>query len=133
MNKFNKKTARRQIGKLYLLDSVGSLMIAGASWVALLSVRGFTTAQIGLFESIFHVASMIFEVPSGAVADVFGRKKTMIASSVVTVLSALMMIFSDSFFMIAVAMVVSALSYNLASGTREAIAYDSLKEEWCGG
>ena len=52
MNKFNKKTARRQIGKLYLLDSVGSLMIAGASWVALLSVRGFTTAQIGLFESI---------------------------------------------------------------------------------
>lgn len=128
MNKFNKKTARRQIGKLYLLDSVGSLMIAGASWVALLSVRGFTTAQIGLFESIFHVASMIFEVPSGAVADVFGRKKTMIASSVVTVLSALMMIFSDSFFMIAIAMVVSALSYNLASGTREAIAYDSLKE-----
>ena len=128
MNKFTKKTARRQIGKLYLLDSVGSLMIAGASWVALLAVRGFTTAEIGLFESIFHIASMIFEVPSGAIADVFGRKKTMVASSVVTVLSALMMIFSDSFFMIAIAMVVSALSYNLASGTREAIAYDSLKE-----
>ena len=128
MNKFSIKTAKRQIGKLYLLDSVGSLMIAGASWVALLAARGFTTAEIGLFESIFHVASMIFEVPSGAVADVFGRKKTMIASSVVSVLAALMMIFSNSFLFIAVAMVVSALSYNLASGTREALAYDSLKE-----
>jgi len=128
MNKFSIKTARRQIGKLYLLDSVGGLMIAGASWVALLSTRGFTTVEIGFFECIFHIASMLFEVPSGVVADVFGRKKTMIASSVVTVVSAMLMILSDSFFMIAGAMVVSALSYNLASGTREAIAYDSLKE-----
>ena len=129
MNKFmDKKTARRQIGKLYLVDSVGSLMIAGASWCALLAARGFSTAAIGLAESIFHVASMIFEVPSGAIADVFGRKNTMIASRVVSVLAALMMIFSDSFSLIGIAMVVSALSYNLASGTREALAYDSLKE-----
>ena len=38
------------------------------------------------------------------------------------------MIFSRSFADIAIVMVASALSYNLASGTREAIAYDSLKE-----
>ncbi|MBO4458858.1 MAG: MFS transporter [Butyrivibrio sp.] len=124
----NTKTARKQIRKLYLIDSVGSLMIAGASWVALLSARGFSTATIGFAESIFHIASMVFEVPSGAVADVFGRKKTMVASRAMAVLSAIMMIFSDSFLSIAITMVVSALSYNLASGTREAMAYDSLKE-----
>ena len=124
----NKKTAKLQIRKLLLLDSVGSLMIAGASWVALLAARGFSTATIGLAESIFHMASMVFEVPSGVIADVFGRKKTMIASRVMAVLSAIMMIFSDSFFSVAITMIVSALSYNLASGTREALAYDSLKE-----
>ena len=120
--------ARGQIKKLYLLDGVGAMMIAGASWVALLAARGYSTVEIGFLESIFHVASMIFEVPSGALADVFGRKKIMVASSVMAIISSLIMVLSDSFFTIALAMITSAFSYNLASGTREALAYDSLKD-----
>ncbi|MCR5416924.1 MAG: MFS transporter [Pseudobutyrivibrio sp.] len=120
--------ARAQIRKLYLLDGVGSIMIAGASWVALLAARGYSTVEIGFIESIFHVASMIFEVPSGALADVFGRKKIMVASSVMSIISSIIMVLSDSFATISIAMITSALSYNLASGTREALAYDSLKE-----
>lgn len=120
--------AKKQINKIYLLDSIGGLMIAGASWVALLAARGFTTVEIGFLESIFHIASFTFEIPSGAVADVFGRKKVMIMSSVMTIVSAVMMIAFNSFWGIAVAMVFSALSYNLASGSREALAYDSLKQ-----
>lgn len=120
--------ARRQIKKLYILDGVGSMMIAGASWVALLAARGYSTIEIGLLESIFHVASMLFEVPSGALADVFGRKKIMVASSVMSVISSIIMVLSNSFPTIALAMITNAFSYNLASGTREALAYDSLKE-----
>lgn len=123
----DKITAKKQINKLLLLDSTSGVMIAGASWVALLAARGFSTIEIGLLESIFHIASMTFEIPSGVVADVFGRKRVMVMSQVMTVISALLMILSGSFFTIAVAMVFSALSYNLASGTREALAYDSLK------
>ncbi|SEA66916.1 Major Facilitator Superfamily protein [Pseudobutyrivibrio sp. ACV-2] len=125
MQKINIKA---QIKKLYCIDSFGALMIAGGSWVALLAARGFSTIEIGWFESIFHVVSMICEVPSGAVADVFGRKKSMVMAQLMSMLSALVMIFTDSFLSIAVAMGVSALSYNLASGTREALAYDSMKQ-----
>ena len=124
MEKFNIKN---QINKLLMFDGVSALAIAGASWVALLASRGYSTAQIGLLESIFHVFSMIFEVPSGAVADVFGRKKTLALSRVCSILSAIVMVLSDSFFTIAIAMLFCALSYNLTSGTREALAYDSLK------
>lgn len=123
----DKKKARNQIKKLYLIDSLGGLMIGGASWVALLAARGFSTVEIGFAESIFHIASMIFEIPSGALADVFGRKKIMILSSVMTIISSICMILSKSFAGITVTMIFSALSYNLASGTREALAYDSLK------
>ncbi len=123
----DKNIARKQIKKLYFIDGFGGLMIAGASWVALLYARGFSTVEIGLLESIFHAASMCFEIPSGAVADIFGRKRVMILSGIMTVVSALMMILMNSFGGIALAMVCSALSYNLASGTREALAYDSLK------
>jgi MFS family permease len=124
MHKINIKA---QLRKLYCIDSFGALMIAGASWVALLAARGFSTFEIGCFESIFHIVSMICEVPSGAVADVFGRKKAMVAAQIMSMASAMLMIFTDSFLSISFAMGISALSYNLASGTREALAYDSMK------
>lgn len=72
MRKFNIKT---QIHSLYVLTTVSYFQIAGASWVALLALRGFSLLEIGMIESIFHVVSSCFEIPSGVVADVFGRKK----------------------------------------------------------
>ena len=72
MRKFNIK---KQISKLYLVTSIGYFQIAGASWVALLAMRGFSLLEIGMLESIFHIVSCLFEIPSGVAADVFGRKK----------------------------------------------------------
>jgi MFS family permease len=128
MEKMNKTTAKKQIRKLLFIDAVSGCAIGGAAWVALLAARGFSTVEIGLLESIFHVTSMIFEVPSGVVADMFGRRKTMVASRVMMILSSICMIVSRDFYTVAIAISISALSYNLASGTREALAYDSLKE-----
>ena len=122
-----KKTARKQTNKLLGIDAVSGLAIAGAAWVALLAARGFSIIEIGLLESIFHITSMTFEIPSGVIADVFGRRKTMVASRVMVIISSILMILSTDFFTIAIAIAVNALSYNLASGTREALAYDSLK------
>lgn len=124
MRKFNIKA---QIHKLYTLTMVGYFRIAGASWVALLALRGFSMLEIGMLESIFHIVSSWFEIPSGVVADVFGRKKTMVLASLVSFVSGLLMILSNNFWSVAFAIGFSALSYNLESGTREALAYDSLK------
>ena len=124
MRNFNIK---RQINKLYTLTTVSYFRIAGASWVALLALRGFSLLQIGVLESIFHIASSCFEIPSGVVADVFGRKRTLALSKLVSVLSCLAMILSDNFGTVAFAIAFSAISYNLESGTIEALAYDSLK------
>lgn len=124
MRKFSIKA---QIYKLYTLTTVGYFRIAGASWVALLALRGFSMFEIGILESIFHIVSSSFEIPSGVVADVFGRKKTMVLASLVSFVSGLFMILSNNFWSVAFAIGFSALSYNLESGTREALAYDSLK------
>lgn len=124
MHKFNIK---KQVGKLYGITAIGYFQIAGASWVALLAARGFSLIEIGIIESIFHAVSICFEVPSGVAADVFGRKKTLVISQIVSLISNILMIFSGGFWSTALAMGFSALSYNLSSGTREALAYDSLK------
>ena len=69
------------------MTTVGYFQIAAASWVALLALRGFSLLQIGMLESIFHIVSLCFELPSGVVADVFGRRKTLIASQVAALIS----------------------------------------------
>lgn len=121
-------TIRRQICRIYAITALGSLQLAGACWVALLVVRGFSLTQIGCAEAVFHLTSLLFEVPSGVIADVFGRRRSMIASQWMSVMASAAMLFSDSMGDVFIGMVLSALGYNFASGAREALAYESLKQ-----
>lgn len=119
---------KNQIRILYVHTACMSFQLAGASWVALLYARGFSLMQIGLAESVFHVTSLLFEIPSGVIADSFGRKRALMMGRCMTIFSAFLMIASDSMAGILPAMVFSALSYNFDSGARESLAYESLKE-----
>ena len=121
--------AGKQLRLLYLNTSLGAFQIAGASWVALLAARRFSLVEIGFAESVFHVASLLFEVPSGVISDVFGRKKSMVLSQCMMLVSSLLMLVSDSMAGVLPAMVFSAFGYNFASGTRESLAYETLKAE----
>lgn len=122
---------KKQIYSLLTISALSSFQIAGASWVALLFVRGYSLVEIGFAESCFHLASFLFEVPSGVIADVFGRKRSMILSQCMFILSAVGMISSKSMAGICVSLVFEAMGYNFASGTREALAFDSLKAAKC--
>lgn len=117
-----------QIRRIYAITALGSLQFAGACWAALLAARGFSLTQIGLAETIFHLTSFLFELPSGVIADIFGRKRSMIASQCMSAVASIAMMLSDSMSGVCVGMALSALGYNFASGSREALAYESLKQ-----
>lgn len=122
----SKSHIRGQIARLLALEWCNGFQIGGSVWVLLLASRGFSLAEIGLAEGFFHVVSLCCEVPSGLLADVLGRRKTLMASQVLFGLSALLMIFSRSLTSVCLALGLDALGYNLSSGTREALTYDSL-------
>lgn len=116
----------KQIKKLYLFEFVNAINITDAVWVLFLLSRGYSLFEVGLAEGFFHIVSFICEVPSGFIADIFGRKRTMVAAGVAGAISALLMAASTGFIGICASMGFSALSYNLLSGTRQALTYDSL-------
>ena len=63
---------KKQINRLYASAIFGQLSLSGA-WVAILAARGFSLAQIGFAETIFHIVSILFEIPSGVqLAILFG-------------------------------------------------------------
>ena len=117
---------KKQIRKLLALEALWSLRPGGGVWVLLLSLRGFSLAQIGLAEGVFHLVSLFGELPSGLAADLLGRRRVLAASQSLFALSSLAMLCSRGMGGVLLSMALSALGYNLASGTREAITYDSL-------
>lgn len=124
---------KRQLGLLYISNFMFNISIAGAAWVLLLVSDGYSLVQVGFAETVFHITSLIAEIPSGMFADVFGRKKSLILSSVMSMLSALVRGFVPGFAAVCVSVGFSALSYNFISGSDSALAYDTLLEEGCAG
>ena len=84
--------------------------------------------EIGILESIYHITGVLFELPTGAIADVYGKKFSVVAGRVVSVISCILMIKSNSIWGFAIAFVLSSAAMNLNSGAAESLVYDSLKE-----
>lgn len=117
---------KKQINLLYITSILGNLSITGA-WVAILAARGFSLVEIGFAETVFHITSLIFEIPSGMLADRYGRKKMLLVSHVMAMIGNTIMVFSNGLGLVSLSFVFHALTYNFASGSGDALAYDSLK------
>lgn len=129
MNHKRKLNLKKQLACIYTSDFFSGLRITDAVWVALLAARGFSLWEIGLAESVFHVVSLLCEVPSGMAADLLGRRKTLLSGGVLTVTCNLLMAFAPNLFTICLAMGLNALAMAMFSGTFTALVYDSLKTE----
>lgn len=117
---------KKQISRLYLSSILGNLSLTGA-WVAILAARGYSLIEIGFAETVFHITSLIFEIPSGVLADVFGRKNMLIVSNIMRMIGNVIMVVSCNLFMVCTSIAFYAVSYNFSSGSGDALAYDSLK------
>lgn len=119
---------KRNIKISYVYSFLLQLNITSAIWVLYLAFRGMSLVQIGLLESIFHITGLIFELPTGAIADVYGKKFSVVLGRIVSVISCILMITSNSFIGFAFGFILSSASMNLDSGASEALTFDSLKE-----
>ncbi len=117
----------RNIPLDYINTLITNLNMQSAIWVLYLGYCGLNLAQIGLVEGIYHATSIVFEIPSGAVADLLGRKRSMILSKICIVISCIIMLFARSFWFFALSFIIQALGNNLNSGSEEALVYDSMK------
>lgn len=117
---------QKQIRRLNAFGFAASVRIPDAVWVVLLAARGFSLWQIGLAEGVFHIVSLLCEIPSGMAADLMGRRRSLAAAGLCGLVSALLMAFSGGFFGVCLSMAFSALACGFISGSDEALLYDSL-------
>ncbi len=89
----------------------------------------FTITNVALIFSIGAIALAIFEVPTGAIADLFGRKKTLVLAYFIVILAVAFLYIGGNMTMFVLYAVLNAFAMSLASGTDSALIYDTLKEE----
>lgn len=121
------KKLKQNIPLDYITVFITNLNMQSSIWMLYLAYCGLDLAEIGIIEGIYHATSIICEIPSGAVADLLGRKRSMVFSRACTAVSCIVMLFSESFWWFAVGFAVQALGNNLNSGSEEALVYDSMK------
>ena len=95
---------------------------------------GLTVAQFSILNAVWAATIVLAEVPSGALADVMGRKRLLVfATSLMVVEIGLIAFMPKSdpvlvFWVFLFNRVLSGLAEAAASGADEALAYDTLKE-----
>ncbi len=97
-------------------------------YLALLE-KGLSFTAIGLLIGLRELLVNLLEIPTGAIADVVGRRRSMIASFVAYVASFIVLGLASSFWVLAVGMSLFAVGEAFRTGTHKAMIFDWLAGE----
>lgn len=86
-------------------------------------------AGIGVIESVLIITMTVTEIPTGAIADLFGKKKTLFLSFLLQGISNIGMGITPNFTFLAMSVFIASIGASLYSGTLEALVYDTLKQK----
>jgi len=89
--------------------------------------KGILYFQIGTLYAIREISTNILEIPTGIVADSFGRRRTMVYSFISYIISFIIFYFSSHYFLFVIAMVFFSFGEAFRTVTHKAMIFEYLK------
>ena len=87
--------------------------------------KGLSMQEVFSLQALFGFVVLISEVPSGYMADLIGRKNTLVVGAVFAALGHSCLLFADGFWTLAMFEALLGLSHSLISGADLALLYDT--------
>jgi MFS family permease len=124
----NSRRYAGNITKFYLYTAFKSLYL----WMPILIIylqhrQHLSLTQITLLSSVSWLVAAFAEIPTGVVADAFGRKASVLLGNLLEIVAIVMYALAPSFEILLVADVLWGISISFFSGATDAFLYDSLK------
>ena len=91
--------------------------------------NGLTMSQIFLLKSIYSIAMVSTELPSGYLADVWGCRKTILFGAIMGTIGIAIYTISHDFISFCIAETILGVGFSFVSGADSAMLYDSLKAQ----
>lgn len=125
--RFFKKDELKLLWPFYL-DAlfITILFIFPAFYIIYFRNVGFSLAQIGFFISSMSLAGVLFEIPTGALADIFGRKFSTILGLFLSGLAIISIMFFENFYLLLFLFFLVGMAGTLVSGADDAWIVDLL-------
>ncbi|MEL6928824.1 MAG: MFS transporter, partial [Cyanobacteria bacterium J06600_6] len=112
--------------KLYFLRGLAFAWFPISTIILFYESFGLDIEQIVLLKTILSLSVLVLEVPSGYLADLWGRKTCLVVGSGVWISSWLIYCTGSSFMEFAIAEILAGVAGSLISGANTALAYDTL-------
>lgn len=118
-------TLQKNISIIYWMSFFQCAMIVTAVFVPLLQRHGLSMSEVLQTQALFAFVIAGFEVPSGYLADIWGRKNTIIAGQFIIAAAFFLLVVANSFIDFLVYEALMGLGMSLCSGADLALIYDS--------
>lgn len=119
------KNELKLLWPFYLEAFLGTLLfIMPPFMVVYFSNLGFSATKIGFLLAAMPLASLLFEIPTGAIADLYGRKFSAILGWTSESLLCISLFFVSGFYSIAIIFFLIGLASTFVSGSYEAWGVD---------
>ncbi|MEM8497324.1 MAG: MFS transporter [Pseudomonadota bacterium] len=115
----------QNILKIYGIGVCHALQLIIPVFVPLLLGKGLSMSEILQTQAAFALTVAVFEVPSGYLADVYGRKVSLCLSALLMLLSYACLYSAETFVDFIVFEVVMGVALSLSSGSDMAMLFDS--------
>jgi MFS family permease len=100
-----------------------------AIWVVYLhDYRGFSLIEITTLDSLFFLVAVVAELPTGVIADRFGRKFSLLCGSITLSVAVLVFGLAESYVVVLLSYVFWGTASAFQSGADSALLYDSMRE-----
>lgn len=120
--------ARRNVRLLYLFWFLREFQLWIPVWIVFLTEEGgFSLTQVTGAEGLFLVGVLLLEVPTGAVADKWGRSRSLGLGALFLGVSVLIFAFTTTFTVLLTSFMLWSVASTLMSGADNALLFDTLK------
>lgn len=110
---------------IYLITFLGECYLTMAVWLFFYT-RYLSFSEITVLVVMQQVVQLVFEIPTGAIADLLGKKRTLALSYFLYSISLALTPFFSQFWVFFALEFLKGIAKSLSSGTFEALTYDSL-------
>lgn len=90
---------------------------------------GISFSELAIIIIGFNIATVLFEIPSGMVADKYGRKTTLMLSKIFFIIGIGLIAFFPNYYIFILGWSICGIAYSFNSGADTAYLYDTLKDK----
>ncbi|HOZ30719.1 MAG TPA: MFS transporter [Bacteroidales bacterium] len=120
---------KRNIIALYIIKIAKWFMLFMPIIVLFYQENGLGLRDVLTLQAVYSIAVIALEIPSGYLADVWGRKKTIILGAIFGTIGFVIYSFTSGFYEFLAAELVLGFAQSFISGSDSALLYDSLKND----